>query len=74
MATDIPVVSEAASRAARPDYFFVLPWHFRDAFLAREREFLVAGGRMLFPLPEPQVVAAGPGSLTATSLAAMSGR
>lgn len=56
VATDIPIVSEETSRAARPDYLFVLPWHFRDAFVARESDFLRAGGRMLFPLPEPLVV------------------
>ena len=56
VATNIPIVSEEVSRAARPDYYFVLPWHFRDSFVRREQAYLRSGGRMLFPLPEPVVV------------------
>ncbi|HKN53060.1 MAG TPA: methyltransferase C-terminal domain-containing protein, partial [Amycolatopsis sp.] len=55
-ATDIPIVSEEESRQAGPDYYFVLPWHFRDSFITREAAFLSAGGQMVFPLPEPTVV------------------
>jgi NDP-4-keto-2,6-dideoxyhexose 3-C-methyltransferase len=55
-ATDIPIVSEDESRQAAPDYYFVLPWHFRDSFVTRETAFLSAGGQMIFPLPEPTVV------------------
>jgi SAM-dependent methyltransferase len=54
--TDIPIVSEADSRAQKPDYYLVLPWHFRDEFLAREKATLDAGVGMIFPLPEIQVV------------------
>jgi NDP-4-keto-2,6-dideoxyhexose 3-C-methyltransferase len=49
--TRIPIVSEADARAARPDYFLVLPWHFVDEFQAREREYLRAGGRFILPMP-----------------------
>ena len=38
-----------------PDYFLVLPWHFRDEFIQRESEFLKAGGRLVFPLPVLEV-------------------
>jgi hypothetical protein len=27
--THIPMISEADAHAMKPDYFFVLPWHFR---------------------------------------------
>jgi hypothetical protein len=54
--TRIPIVSEAEAKAMRPDYFLVLPWHFKDAILAREHEYLAAGGRMIFPLPEIEIV------------------
>jgi NDP-4-keto-2,6-dideoxyhexose 3-C-methyltransferase len=50
-ATLIPIISEEESRAAKPDYYFVLPWHFRDAFLAREEAFIKRGGKFVFPLP-----------------------
>jgi NDP-4-keto-2,6-dideoxyhexose 3-C-methyltransferase len=52
----IPIVSEAEARARRPDYFLVLPWHFREAILRREQAYLQGGGRLVFPLPTIEVV------------------
>ncbi|MEK6899480.1 MAG: GDP-mannose 4,6-dehydratase, partial [Nanoarchaeota archaeon] len=54
--TNIPIVSEKEARDAKPDYFLVLPWHFKDEFLTREKEFLDNGGGFVFPLPEFEVV------------------
>jgi hypothetical protein len=54
--TLIPIVSEAEARAMRPDYFLVLPWHFKDGIVQREKEFLAAGGKLIFPLPEIEIV------------------
>ena len=54
--TRIPIISEAAARALDPDYFLVLPWHFRDEFVKREEDFLSRGGGLLFPLPKIEVV------------------
>ena len=56
--THIPIISEDESRALRPDYYFVLPWHFREAFLKRESEFIARGGRLVFPLPTLDIVPA----------------
>jgi len=55
-ATNIPILSEADSRRAHPDYFLVLPWHFREEFLAREEQFRAAGGKLVFPLPKLEVL------------------
>jgi NDP-4-keto-2,6-dideoxyhexose 3-C-methyltransferase len=52
----IPIVSEAEANVAQPDYYLVLPWHFRDGFIVRERDYLRAGGKMVFALPELTVV------------------
>jgi hypothetical protein len=52
----IPIISEAEAKAMRPDYFLVLPWHFKDSIISREEEFLSAGGKMIFPLPEIEIV------------------
>jgi hypothetical protein len=57
--TDIPIVSEEDSRAMRPDYYLVLPWHFRDEFVKREAEMMARGTKLIFPLPEIQIVGAG---------------
>jgi SAM-dependent methyltransferase len=54
--TDIPIVSEAESRRLKPDYYLVLPWHFAEEFLERERATLDAGIGMIFPLPELRVI------------------
>jgi len=52
----IPIVSEADARAMKPDYFIVLPWHFKEGIVRREREFLASGGKMIFPFPEIEIV------------------
>lgn len=54
--TGIPIVSEEEARSRHPDYFLVLPWHFRAGILERERRFLDGGGRCIFPFPEIEVV------------------
>ena len=54
--TAIPIVSEAEARARRPGAFLVLPWHFREGIVRRERSFLEGGGKLVFPLPEVDVV------------------
>jgi NDP-4-keto-2,6-dideoxyhexose 3-C-methyltransferase len=54
--TWIPIVSEQEARATNPDYFLVLPWHFRDAILARESDFRDRGGKLVFPLPKLEIV------------------
>lgn len=54
----IPIIAEAEGRARRPDFLFVLPWHFRDEMVPRERDFLAGGGRLAFPLPRFELVGA----------------
>lgn len=54
--TEIPIISEEEARKAKPDYFLVLPWHFRQEFVEREADFLASGGRFIFPLPEIEVI------------------
>jgi SAM-dependent methyltransferase len=49
--TRIPIVSEEEARKANPDYFLVLPWHFLDEFIRRERDYLHNGGRFILPAP-----------------------
>ena len=54
--TNIPIISEEKAREAKPDYFLVLPWHFRREFIQREADFLARGGKFIFPLPEIEIV------------------
>ncbi|MFA7379338.1 MAG: class I SAM-dependent methyltransferase [Bacteroidia bacterium] len=50
--TLIPMVSEADAKAMKPDYFLVLPWHFKENTIEREQDFIQQGGKFLFPLPD----------------------
>ena len=56
LGTDIPIVSEADSRAMKPDYYLVLPWHFREEFLEREQEMIANGVGFIFPLPNIEII------------------
>ena len=56
LGTDIPIVSEAESRAMSPDYYLVLPWHFKNEFIEREKETLDRGVGLIFPLPTIEIV------------------
>lgn len=49
--TNIPIISEQEARDLKPDYFLVLPWHFKKELLEREQNYLNDGGCIIFPLP-----------------------
>ena len=53
----IPILSEKDIKKEKPDYMLVLPWHFREHILIREKEYLKKGGKLIFPLPEIEIVA-----------------
>jgi len=54
--SNIPIISEDKSRLLRPDYYFVLPWHFYKNFINREKKYLKRGGKFVFPLPNFKIV------------------
>ena len=54
--THIPIISEKEARAMKPDYFLVLPWHFKKGILEKESDFLKSGGKFIFPLPKIEIV------------------
>ena len=51
LGTNIPIISEEESRAMGPDYYLVLPWHFKEEFIDREKEALEKGMAFIFPIP-----------------------
>lgn len=55
--TDIPIISQEDSLALSPDIYLVLPWHFDLFFIKKQtfHEFMLAGGELYFPMPEPRV-------------------
>jgi hypothetical protein len=54
--THIPIISEKEARAMNPDYFLVLPWHFKHSILEREKAYMEQGGKFIFPLPEIEII------------------
>ena len=54
--TNIPIISEKEAKEMKPDYFLVLPWHFKNNIIAREEEYMSNGGKFIFPLPEIEII------------------
>lgn len=54
--TKIPILPEEQVKLMRPDYLLVLPWHFRDHIIRRESAYLNSGGKLIFPLPEIEII------------------
>jgi hypothetical protein len=54
--TGIPIISESEAKKMNPDYFLVLPWHFKNAILQKERIYLQDGGKLIFPLPFFEII------------------
>jgi len=53
----IPIVSEEESRSQKPDYLLMLPWHFRDGLIRKEKDYLMRGGKFIIPFPYVEIVA-----------------
>jgi hypothetical protein len=56
--TGIPIFSEEETRAAKPDYMLVLPWHFISEFRKREADYLNGGGQFIVPCPRFGIIGA----------------
>jgi hypothetical protein len=54
--SNIPIISEKEAKEMKPDYFLVLPWHFKNNILSREEEYISNGGKFIFPLPHIEIV------------------
>ena len=54
--TNIKIISEVLSRFYKPDYYLVLPWHFKEEILIREKETRRKGTRFIFPLPKLKII------------------
>jgi SAM-dependent methyltransferase len=55
-AIQVPIVSEEQMRISPPDYLLIGPWFLRELFIDREKNFLYSGGKMIFPLPDVEIV------------------
>jgi len=54
--TKIKIISENKSRNMLPNYYLVLPWHFKKEILSREKKIRSKGTKFIFPLPNLKVL------------------
>ncbi len=52
----IKIISEILSRFYKPNYYLVLPWHFKKEILFREKIIRKKGTKFIFPLPKLKIV------------------
>ncbi len=52
----IKIISEKEAKKNLPDYYLVLPWHFKKEIITREKNFIKKGGSLIFPLPNVHIV------------------
>lgn len=54
--TGIKIIPETQARKMNPDYFLVLPWHFKNFILGKEKKFLNNNKKLIFPLPDIEII------------------
>ena len=54
--TNIKIISELDAKKLKPDYYLVLPWHFKEFILKKERKKIKNGIKFIFPLPKFEVI------------------
>tara|TARA_A100001011_G_scaffold395447_1_gene490475 strand:+ start:731 stop:1780 length:1050 start_codon:yes stop_codon:yes gene_type:complete len=52
----IKIISEKTSRKLKPNYYLVLPWHFKSEILKREKLAIKQGTKFIFPLPKLKII------------------
>ncbi len=52
----IKIIDEKKINKLKPDYMVVLPWHFKNFIINKEKKFLDQGGKLIFPLPDIEIV------------------
>ena len=53
--TKIKIISEKKSRNMKPNFYLVLPWHFKKEILHREKKLIKKGSKFIFPLPNLKI-------------------
>jgi len=54
--SNIKIISEKESRKMNPDYYVVMPWHFKNHIINRERNILKNKTKLIFPLPDIDII------------------
>jgi len=56
VSTGINIISIEEYRKKKPDYLFVLPYHFIEEIKDQERDFLEKGGKMIVAIPKFRII------------------
>lgn len=54
--TGIPIISIDEYRKKKPDYLFVLPYHFLNEIMQQEQSFISGGGKLIIAIPQVKVI------------------
>ena len=54
--TKIKIINETLAKKIKPDYYFVLPWHFKKFIIKKEKKLIKNGTKFIFPLPKLQII------------------
>ena len=52
----IKIIPEKKARDLNPDYLLVLPWHFKNFIIQKERKILKKNTKLIFPLPDIDII------------------
>ena len=55
-ATIIKIINDSDLKKKKFDYLVVLPWHFRDFIIEKEKNYLKKGKKLIFPLPDIEII------------------
>ena len=54
--TNIKIINDSDLKKKKFDYLVVLPWHFREFIINKEKNYLKKGCKMIFPLPDIEII------------------
>ena len=52
----IKIISENDAKKMNPDYFLVLPWHFKNFIINKEKNYIKKNKKLIFPLPDIEII------------------
>jgi len=58
--TGIEIIDEETMRKDPPEYLIVLPWHFKNEIIKREKKYLDNGGQLIFYFPNFEIISNKP--------------
>lgn len=58
--TGIEIIDEETMRTHNPEYLIVLPWHFKNEIIQREKKYLDNGGQLIFYFPTFEIISNKP--------------